>query len=405
MKPDHITNDGEEINRGDSRHLNFGSISPEYLLNLFKRLDELKKLSGYGIIPYAHLEGIQTKMCANLGNPTTIVEFSPDGEPVRTDSKLLFYSMHEPCRIFREITHECLCIRCDGCISILFYGLDKQNLSTEIRKRIAKDTLISNYINQGGYFRFHEEGERPYLEYDCLMLGYRELAFPVFVDEKAIAVFLVLQLCLESNLGKIAKHQRRYFKSIPQPFDCRITSEAEWRELGKRVNNAHKKWIRDATHILNDPDYRLFIDITINEIKDLEITLCNELLRQRDAYFRKNAEQLVADFNSKMNTTVSTGKEKWECLWNNAATIFKELIKRFNILYIVVFASKRFEQKEIVLDAVVAEGQIPDKIRLAIENRTIGINLSNIPNNLRNQWTSSGDDPMGTSNNLSFGVA
>lgn len=63
---------------------------------------EIKKLTGVGIISNEYLEGIQTYMCANLNNPTTIIEFCPQDDVARTDARPPVFQLHPACLRFRE---------------------------------------------------------------------------------------------------------------------------------------------------------------------------------------------------------------------------------------------------------------------------------------------------------------
>lgn len=164
FKPVHITNDGPDANPYDVKSLKYASLSHEYLQTIRKRRENLKKLTGTGIITNDYLESLQTTICANLGNPTTVVEFSPNGEPVRTDSRLLFFSMHAPCRIFRKYTDEGACLECDNIYAKLFYELSLGNdLVNQFRKRLKGNSFISSNIEDGLYCEIVPDPRRPYL--------------------------------------------------------------------------------------------------------------------------------------------------------------------------------------------------------------------------------------------------
>jgi len=169
FKPDHITNDGPLANPYDVKSLKFGSISDEYLQTTRKRRENLKKLTGTGIISNDHLEGLQTTICANLGNPTTVIEFSPEGETVRTDSRLLFFSMHAPCRVFRNYD-EGPCLECDNCHARLFHKLSRgDDFNDKVRTRLRENSFASGNMEDGLYCEIVPDSRRPYLEYNCSM--------------------------------------------------------------------------------------------------------------------------------------------------------------------------------------------------------------------------------------------
>lgn len=80
FRPIHITNDGEES----------------------RERPDLKKLIGPGIISNNYLAAFQSEICSSIDRATTLIEFSPSGDPIRTDSPILAYKIHPVCRLLRE---------------------------------------------------------------------------------------------------------------------------------------------------------------------------------------------------------------------------------------------------------------------------------------------------------------
>ena len=186
FRPIHITNDGEKAPLG----------SP------------LRQLTSEGIISNAHLRGLETTMCANLGYPNTIIEFSPEGEPVRTDSPLLDaaqppFGLHPPCKILRKRAGKKWCYECDNIHALLFHGITKSNLDTKIPRRIAGSTYIQKYLASDPEveFAFKKQSGRGYLSYDCPLLGSRELVFPIFFEDRVIGTYFTGQIYLKREKG------------------------------------------------------------------------------------------------------------------------------------------------------------------------------------------------------------
>ena len=248
FNPDHITNDGPFAKPDDVESLKFSFLSEEYIKTLKKRREELKKLTGTGIISNAYLEGLQTTVCANLGNPTTFVEFSPKGDPVRTDSRLLLSSMHEPCKIFRDYTDEKACLKCDNWYAKLFYNIYlDDDLISKIQNRLEGCDFISTESQKCLHCEIVADRRRPYLEYDCSLLGYRELVFPVFFEERVIAVFFVGQLCLKEQKDKIIEYQKAFFKK-PNTMLIECCQDINARKkLAEKVKNAHAEYVKNKS--------------------------------------------------------------------------------------------------------------------------------------------------------------
>ena len=125
FRPDHITNDGES----------------------FPEDNALRKLTGQGIIPNGYMQGEQTSICATLNYPTFIIEFSPTGEPVRTESALLAFNICSVCMRFREFAGAGYCKQSDSVHAKLFQGCTQNDLAgieSHTHNRRAQPALPAN---------------------------------------------------------------------------------------------------------------------------------------------------------------------------------------------------------------------------------------------------------------------
>lgn len=60
---------------------------------------------------------------------------------------------------------------------------------------------------------------RTFLEYDCPLLGYRELLFPIFFEDRVVAAIFIGEICLEGQRDLVATIQSRFFELHPDCFD------------------------------------------------------------------------------------------------------------------------------------------------------------------------------------------
>jgi signal transduction histidine kinase len=337
--PDHITNDGE------------GSTNPE-----------LKLLTGVGIISNKQLQGLQSSICINLGNPTTIIEFSPDGKPVRTDSQSLDYFLHPSCRKFRGLTGVKYCYKCDDTHALLFHGLSKANLEAEISSRLANSPSIQAYDYVPGIVKPSIRKccltDRLYLEYDCPQLGYRELVFPIFFDQKVIAVFFLGQLLLNEKIDAIPQQQALFFSLNP----------GIGTHILEQVENAHQEWVARSGAI--DPDqYTNIINRACSELNDLEKFLVQQVEAQRERFVREHIDTQIAGFQKALPASFEISKDNLGELWKNMEARLKDIVDGFALQFVIVFGIKSYPTSEKApLEVVVKAGNLPENILAILDN-------------------------------------
>ena len=326
-RPVHITNDGERCER------------------------HLKKLTGMGIIPNEHLQGIQTSICARVKNPITIIEFSPNGECVRNDSNLAIFSFNPVCRLLRSIGSEWYW-RNDVIHASLSRGLNKENLFRVLEKQIKESAYINNYTQDAElHLQFVKKEERAYPEYDSPVLGYRNLVFPVFFENSVTAVLLITELCLEEKLNSIARVQHAFFEEHPHCFDeyCEKNRVYKPEKIKRQIFEEHRRWVSQSSNVLNTDQYKMLIKAACTAIDDFELTLAEQISLQRNRYVRKRMERRIKKFREVLPTKEQSSAEKWDALWQNTKERLDELCSDFAIKYIVVFAERDFGKGSVSL--------------------------------------------------------
>ena len=342
FRPQHITNDGE-TEKGD-----------------------LRQLTGEGIISNEYLRGIQTSICAELENPTTIIEFSPDGTCVRTDSQLLIYSLHAACRCFREKTEAKFCEFCDTQYASLFRGLRKSDIPNVLNNRIEENSFITKYRkNPDLDFSLQKKHDRIFLEYDCPILGYRELIFPIFFNDQVVAAFFVGELCLEARKEFIQQRQAEFFDSPPGWIgtikqNCDVGCLETTRKL---TIDAHAEWIKNSKNILDQNEYNELIKKTCKQLKSFEKKLDDEMELHRLRYVRTHIELINKEFKQKLATPHITEGDNITWLWKSVKQQLENIRKEFAFQFVVVFAAHQPMERDVIkLEPVAYAGRIPSHL-------------------------------------------
>lgn len=386
-RPKHITNDGEKYQGKD-----------------------INKLTGVGIISNEHLQAIQTSICGDLQSPTLIVEFAPNSKekPVHTDSKLAdSYGIRPACEKLRECTSFKLCHQCDDIHALLFRSLNKSNLRTEIEKQLKdnaylkelrEDLYIKNYVSDPEReINLNTINSREYLEYDCWLLGLRELIFPIFFEGKVIAVFFTGQKCLDWKSDFIERRQQEFLSA-----EADRLFNKQFEEFGKKnpltndvkqeVLDKYKAWIKKNKdkEVVKKQRYEEWIRNCGDKIEQLERKLEEPMSLQRNRYVRVRAERRIERFREELPNKEYSSDKKWDLLWENTGKRLDDLCSDFAIKYIIVFAARNFdEEKNPVLDVVAKTKNLPAALCECVDSGLLRFNVKRLPEDLRYKWITS----------------
>ncbi len=374
FRPEHITNDGE------------------------KHGGELAKLTGPGVITNEHLQGIQTRISAYLDCPTTMIEFSPEGEPVCSDLKLLDFALHPICKIFRECTSNKFCHDSHNTYAELFCKLIRSNFPTKIRNSIRDSGKIQQDIRVTGVTPpFINDGERGYLEYVCPILGYMELAFPIFLKDKVlgeeqsedkpedrvIAVFMVGQICLKDRLHDIKQVRKRFLDANPRCFDTYLDDHGSTPEkIRGKIADLHDEYVSKPRNVYDDDRYNELIGQASEELTKLEETLAEEMHIQRKLYCRDKVDLRTKEFRASLPQELPQNEDSLDLLWKLLEPRLDSLIEDFHVRYAIVFGIKHYTKGDIdTLEAVTPRGDIPSDMERVLGS--LKFNLNKIPEDAR----------------------
>lgn len=336
--PDHITNDGESNNK-------------------------INDLNGNGIIPHNYLQGILTTIASRLKKPVTLMEFPPELEinPVRTKANYIEVERNPACKEFRKCSNGRLCNVAENSYANLFRNLNRSNLDSELKKRLLKDKFIQKHHNDPiGELKF-KKNHHSYLDYNCPILGYRALAFPVFFENKVISILYIGEMCLISDLEFIKLKQEKnltiYGKCI------------------EKIALLHDKWIQDKKNIYTKKAFNELINKAIYEINHLENILYNEMKIQRKGFITHKVSDYNHMFYEELPKTESLVNIRLEELWKAVEKPINKLREDFKFEYICLFGVKKIS-KDLPkkLDNVVIAGNPPFPI-----GNNLNYDLTKIP--------------------------
>jgi signal transduction histidine kinase len=314
-------------------------------------------LKGVGIMRRDELQGTQTVMSAILKNPNAVYEAY--GENLLLTGSILAECI-DSCERLRQCTNTELCSEFDQRIAKIFLGLkrsDAVQLDDEISRVIPKLSYKLTEERKPVTLSMYEK--RPYLEYDCQYLGYRELLFPVFFpfsptsigdrdykvcdEDKIIAVFFVGQILLEKNRYIVKKIQNSFFKNFfTSNFGARFPNV---RIIDKKIIRSRNEILwngkKENVRVRTDEEYQEMIRETHKVLSNFECQLSQKVRHQQEHF----ALRVVDDCNRSLHDglgilkDISLQNEKpLKELWIRITEQLTELCNRFSFKYIALFS-------------------------------------------------------------------
>ena len=369
-------------------------------------------LTGPGIITNGHLQGIQSLICHNLKYPTTILEFSPAGIPVRTDSPFLNYQTQPACGEFRRhCVHGTsgnlesdakLCKASDICHAQLFWDPEALILSPS-PPSCATESACFAQLHRGEpkpNVDVRTRYGRTFLSYDCPLLGYREALFPIVVEGSAVGMFFLGQIGIEEKREFILGRMFTLLERQPECFDAFLLSSGlkqSKQDILAGIIDTHNRWSQRDGVFLTQADYEKLLEQACNELTSLELLLHEDLEHQRQRYIGARVSHTIARFRKTLPGKVPSGSVGLERLWHNVQECIAEIVKDFSLRYIVVFGlSRPTSDEQSLLDVVASTGSFPPGLEAVLKDGTLGLDLTDAPELLKHQvtYTSSDREPQ-----------
>ena len=317
-------------------------LNPVHITKDGKKRLEYECLDDVGIISNDHLQGIQTVITAKLKIPTTIVEFPTDKsiQPVRTDSEVLNIVLRPACKYFRNCTNHQFCLDADSAIAQLFRDLLRSQIPWEVNKRIKESAYIREFFNEPGISRPHLEkiDDRPYVVYDCPMLGFRETAFPIFFENRVIAVFFLGQFCLMEKISESEYFQTNFFNRYHRQIENSIKKHQSQIDLqGFRDQLKKETSNQYENYSINFDKFTLLLHDCCKELFDLENTLMSSMEKNRERAVQKRMVPIVTSFRNSLPKTFPIKDAKFNFFWDVLTNSITEILNKFGMDFILVF--------------------------------------------------------------------
>jgi signal transduction histidine kinase len=383
FRPIHITNDGEQ--------------APE--------TSPLRKLTGHGIIANNYLQGIQSAICHSLALPTTIIEYSPDGEPVRTDSPLLSFQMQPGCRALRAHTlgadgeEACLCKKCDACHAGVFAGLRASELQTRIPEALPQSARFRELYSGLPECECHRRMEkgRTFLVYDCPLLGYCETMFPIVFEDVVVGAFFLGQIVLEDKKSFIHQRMKTLLERYPVCFDeyiARSKTPLRSQDILDDILSRHEEWLSLPGTTRTQAEFDALVTKACGELLKLEEQLQIEMREQRQRYIGEKVTAHIGRFQEDLPPDVPDDADQalgllWTNLKGNLAGVADEtkpersitgIVDEFAFRYMVVFGvSSETVSAPTSLEIVAVAGLPPGQFSDVARRKGILSDIGDLP--------------------------
>ena len=225
------------------------------------------------------LKDIVSGLCKTLHHPVALIDYNAlmnTDSPEKLESMVEMYPMRRSCSIFRKCAGEYYCTECDR-FHARCMGKDKASIRKHIRDNLKQvpDFFYPEYRDR--LPNVLEGFDRPVIEYNCPMLGYRELLFPLMYRGSVYGVFFAGQIMV------YAENDQKINNTISKSFFDKMES---------------KDIFKDFIDIYNEQDFDV-TKLDNERIKELIINSDTKAQPYDDILGFKNTEKKELEYTSK----------------------------------------------------------------------------------------------------------
>ncbi len=335
----------------------------KYITNL-KNQDYDPSDSSY-IVSYDDLRMMLNDICNRLKHPVTVINVNYDYDSdsysytdTRVDSDASYYAIRPTCRNFRIAAGEKYCMECD-----YYYSRYCKEL-IENRKPLSEPPAYFAETCKKNPPFLKTLKDINYLVYDCPMLGYCEMCYPIYFRKQVIGFLVVGEVLLEDKVQRREEILEDFFdkqkeldnkenifydyvktlkkRNQDAQFDISCMRDEEKPQINVLEDfNGNETLTRaDFKNMLNNEK---FCDLELecyNETKFLEKRLEEEWNKKRQRYFEKIVGEIRREFNEKYNAARDTNEVTYEtvqqifhAIWESALEIKNKFSFDFCRLY------------------------------------------------------------------------
>lgn len=330
-----------------------------------------------GILGYQLLLGIHSHMSHVLEHPLTVVEFDITGSPRISDACDIVVTIHHPYElIHKRVSTPRTPHRCDARHATVF---QPQSI-----RRLDRRTLLASphwkdlehfHRSRGGLISVVElDDDSVAIQYDCVHLGYREISFPIVVEERVLGTLNVRGICLHSAQERILDLHHSFGKTHSRYFEeyCRENPPATPESVAAEILTALEQWTAQPRRWFDERQYAEFTNRARGQVIELESLLARQLEAQRLLYVNKHASRIIHS----LRPVVGTDDEALGRLWSNVNNAVQDIVPTFGIRYLTIFGPTRTCSNHTVSLSIVAKaGRLPKNI----ENNLTAFDPRKIP--------------------------
>lgn len=328
-------------------------------------------------------EKLQTKineMCNTLHHPITIINLNYDDNDSiniksRIDSTASTYAIRKSCWNLRTFIGEHYCAHCD-----YYHAKMCQKMITNKDNTFEIPSYFSNEYIQP---LKQECNGIEYIQYNCPILGFSELCFPIRFKNEIIGVLFIGEFLLENCKDKISNIQANFFEKNKYLFNDyteqwkiynRNDTEPPYLEMlrfdltdkSKLAENIlNRNFVIPKVNSMDEQSLesfqKLIYDIT-KEIKTFE----NEILELWDEKQRRVLPRMVDNLRANFDDLYNKTCDKDEITYTDVQNLFREICEyivkiknEFDFSYCRIFENLPIVQTQVILQETSGSGYCP----------------------------------------------
>lgn len=295
-------------------------------------------------------------ICNSLKHPITIININYGAQHFidsRVDSDASYYAIRPTCRNLRIAAGESYCMKCDNfyaqyCKEMLeqgtYYTQPLDFFAEKCRKHLP------NLTNANG---------RKFLVYDCPMLGYCEMCFPIYFYDKIIGFLFVGEILLSRKLQIKKNIVNEFLTQQKQKILSKYIQKWENEHPGNNFSDDYisvdilsaenilddyednlSLHISDYKHILSDDEFNDLINQCCEETEKLEKYLKERWKIKQKHNYQAIIKSIKYHFDQKYNfiraqneITYNEVQDLIEIIWD----VLIEVKERFGFKYCRLF--------------------------------------------------------------------
>lgn len=321
----------------------------KYICNLKGKMYEQD--NGEYIIAYDELRMILNDICNKLRRPITAININYEWENYMescVDSDASYYALRSTCRNFRVAAGEEYCRKCDK----YYAHYCKDLIENSACYKEPLDYFSEICKNDPPELQYN--GEREYLVYNCPMLGYCEMCFPIYFKKRIIGFLVVGEVLLEDGL-KIKNEIAEAFFNKHSDFEQENNIFRNYLQLSDDINkkNFIKQYMQNEINIqpmllkdfnrkeqavstdfktpLSNQDFKELINMCCYEIEQLESLLENRWRQKKKENFKTTISNIIENFEQEYSQIIKEEQISYNNIQNMFDIVCKSIGKLLNI--------------------------------------------------------------------------